>query len=98
MTIQNPRIALTVPPDLNQILDDLARLQGIPKTKVILSILTEMQPILSDLRDALHSVKTSPDPQAIFRSFGLSSVSHATRATADLASEVAGLLGGHHDG
>jgi hypothetical protein len=92
MTIQNPRVALTVPPELNQILDDLARLQGIPKTKVILSILTEMKPILSELRDALHNVKTSSDPQSVLRSFGLSSVTNATKATADLASEVATLL------
>lgn len=92
MTIQNPRVALTVPPDLNQILDDLARLQGIPKTKVILSILTEMQPILSELRDALHNVKTSSDPNSVLRSFGLSAVTNATKATADLASEVGTLL------
>jgi repressor of nif and glnA expression len=92
MTIQNPRVALTVPPDLNQILDDLARLQGIPKTKVILSILTEMQPILSELRDALHNVKTSSDPKSVLMSFGLSAVTNATKATADLASEVGTLL------
>lgn len=92
MTIQNPRVALTVPPDLNQILDDLARLQGIPKTKVILSILMEMQPILSELRDALHNVKTSSDPKSVLRSFGLSAVTNATKATADLASEVGILL------
>ena len=33
---QNPRIALTVPTDLNDTLQRLADLQGVPKTKIIL--------------------------------------------------------------
>lgn len=82
------RVALSVPPDLDAVLDDLARLQGIPKTKVILSILSEMNPILVQVRDALEQVKSSSDPSSVVKAFGLSAVSQAATATAVLAHEV----------
>jgi hypothetical protein len=82
------RIALSVPPDLDQVLDDLAKLQGIPKTKVILSILSEMSPILFQVRDALEQVKSSADPSSVIKSFGLSVLSQSATATAVLAQEV----------
>lgn len=82
------RIALSVPPDLDDVLEDLSRLQGIPKTKVILSILNEMHPILSQVRDALQQVKASSDPVSVVKAFGLTAVSQAAAATAVLADEV----------
>jgi hypothetical protein len=82
------RVALSVPPDLDGVLEDLSRLQGIPKTKVILSILNEMHPILTQVRDALEEVKLSSDPVSVVRAFGLAAVSHAASATAVLADEV----------
>lgn len=82
------RVALSVPPDLDAVLDDLARLQGIPKTKVILSILSEMNPILLQIRDALEELKSSSDPSSVVKAFGLAAVSQAATATAVLADEV----------
>lgn len=82
------RVALSVPPDLDDVLEDLSRLQGIPKTKVILSILNEMHPILSQVRDALEQVKASSDPVSVVKAFGLTAVSQAAAATAVLADEV----------
>lgn len=82
------RIALSVPPDLDDVLEDLSRLQGIPKTKVILSILNEIHPILSQVRDALQQVKASSDPVSVVKAFGLTAVSQAAAATAVLADEV----------
>ena len=43
MSKQNPRIALTVPNDLNYVLQRLSDLQGIPKTRIILNIVTGKQ-------------------------------------------------------
>ena len=59
------RIALSAPPELNKILEDLSELQGIPKTKVILSLLEEMQPQLIAFRDALKAVKEGRNPNKI---------------------------------
>jgi len=63
---QSKRVGLSVPPDLNNILEDLSELQGIPKTKVITSLLIELQPQLSLYRDALKAAKEGQNPNRIF--------------------------------
>lgn len=82
------RVALSIPPDLDSILEHLAKLQGVPKTKLILSLISEMSPILVQVIDALEQVKTSSDPSSVAKSFGVSIVSQAATATAVLANEV----------
>lgn len=59
------RVALSVPPELNDILEDLSDLQSIPKTKVILALLQEMQPQLTAFRDALKAAKEGQNPNKI---------------------------------
>lgn len=59
------RIALSVPPELHKIIEELSELQSIPKTKVILSLLEEIQPQLEALRDALKAVKEGRNPNKI---------------------------------
>lgn len=63
-----PRIALTVPEDLDVLLDRVSDLQGVPKTKVILSLLVELKPTLEHLILALEAVKANKDPSAILMS------------------------------
>ena len=41
MPSQRPRVALTLPDDLNAILDQVSDYQGTPKTKLITDILLE---------------------------------------------------------
>lgn len=48
------RVPLTIyDQELDDILDEAARLQGIPKTKIIMNILLEMKPVLFDLVEVL---------------------------------------------
>lgn len=63
MPSRKPRIALTVPDDLNELLDELSELNDIPKSKFIIELLVQMQPILESQRDALLSVKKGVSPE-----------------------------------
>lgn len=66
MPSRKPRVALTVPDDLDSLLDELADLHGTPKTKLIIELLTQMQPILETQRDALLSIKKGINPKDAF--------------------------------
>ena len=54
MPSQKPRVALTLPDDLNAVFERIAELQGVPKTKVILELLAAYQPILEETLKALE--------------------------------------------
>jgi hypothetical protein len=56
------RINLTVSSDFDQLLADIAMYQKVPKTRVIMDILNEVQPILEAMRDSyedIHNGKTA---------------------------------------
>ena len=57
MPSRKPRIALTVPDDLHDILDTLSDLTGTPKTKLILEILEESKPVFIQMITALEQSK-----------------------------------------
>lgn len=82
MPSQARRVQLTVyDKDLDLVLDNVARLQGIPKTKVIMNILLEMKPVLVDFVAALEMVHAKKDPTSIL--MGMTS-----RLLGDLSQEV----------
>ena len=57
MPSQRPRVALTMPDDLNAIFDRLSELQGIPKTKLIVELLDAYKPILNETIKALEKIE-----------------------------------------
>lgn len=68
MPSQKPRIALTVDEDLNNLLQELSELTKVPKTKIIVDMLTDAQPHLREIVIALravHDKKNSKDAIAI---------------------------------
>lgn len=66
MPSQARRVQLTVyDQELDLVLDKVARLQGVPKTKVIMNILIEMKPILVDFVEALEMVHAKKDPTSL---------------------------------
>lgn len=66
MPSQARRVQLTVyDQELDAVLDKVAQLQAIPKTKVIMNILIEMKPVLVDLVEALEMVKVKKDPTSL---------------------------------
>ena len=57
MPSQKPRLNLTLDDDLNDVITDLSKLMGIPKTRVITDLLKDVLPVLTEVRDALNLAK-----------------------------------------
>ena len=51
------RIALSVPPDMEELLDKISELTGQPKTKIILEMLEQYVPILEQMLKALEQIR-----------------------------------------
>ena len=89
MSKQNPRIALTVPNDLNEVLQRLSDLQGVPKTKIILELLTAYQPILEETVNALDKIhKDKENAQNIVKEYGQNLLLDASVLLGQISKEV----------
>lgn len=71
MPSQKPRLALTLPDDLNEIFDRIAAFQGVPKTKVIVELLEAYKPVLKETLDAIEKIENDREnAQQIAKEFG----------------------------
>ena len=66
---QKPRIALTVPDDLNELLDNLSELMGKPKSTFIVEFLIDAQPLFQELYNTINHAKETPRQYAVFDAF-----------------------------
>ena len=64
MPSQRPRVALTLPDDLNAILDQVSDYQGTPKTKLITDILLECKPIFEQMLSAYKLIEENKEGTA----------------------------------
>ena len=55
------RIALSVPPDMEELLDKISELTGQPKTKIILEMLEQYVPILEQMLKALEQIRDNKE-------------------------------------
>lgn len=92
MPSRKPRIALTVPDDLHDLLDHLSDLTGTPKTKLILEILEESKPLFKQMIIALEQIKESKEnaPQAL-KNFAQNMILDGQEKLGDVAREVKSL-------
>lgn len=72
---QNRRVVLTVQPELDSILDDISRLKGQPKSRIIVEILENAKPVLSAISDMLESADNAE--KAYYNALKLSHVVNA---------------------
>lgn len=56
MTDRKPRINVTVDDDMNELIAELAALQGIPKATLITQYLDMLRPHMVEIRDAIRMV------------------------------------------
>ena len=61
MPSRKPRIALTVPDEINETLDRLYELTGTPKSKLIVEMLEQYVPILEQVVDTLEKIKADKE-------------------------------------
>ena len=55
------RIALSVPPDMEELLDKISELTGQLKTKIILEMLEQYVPILEQMLKALEQIRDNKE-------------------------------------
>lgn len=67
MPSKKTRINLTVDDDMDNLLTELADLQGIPKTTLVYEYLEAMRPHMIEIRDAIRMVNEKKDPSPHLR-------------------------------
>ena len=67
MPTTKPRINLSVDEDMNELLTELAALQGIPKATLVNQYLDMLRPHMVEIRDAIRMVNEKKDPSPYLR-------------------------------
>ena len=61
MPTQKPRIMLTVPNEINDLLERLSDLSGTPKTKLIIEMLEQYAPVLDQVVTTMQKIQDDKD-------------------------------------
>lgn len=89
MPSRKPRVALTMPDDLNALFDRISDLNGTPKTKLIVELLQAYEPVLTEMLDTLEKVHADKEnAQKIVKQFGQNLVMEASSILGDVSKEV----------
>lgn len=89
MPSRKPRIALTVPDDINATLDRLSELTGTVKTKLIIEMLEEYTPILERAITALESIQSDKEKaREIAKKFAYEMMTDGNEKLGVIANEV----------
>lgn len=85
MPSRKPRVALTMPDDLNALFDRISELNGTPKTKLIVDLLQAYQPVLTEMLDTLEKIHADKEnSQKIVKQFGQNLVMQASSILGDI--------------
>ncbi|EHU1352406.1 hypothetical protein A1013_RS18145 [Acinetobacter baumannii] len=89
MPSRKPRVALTMPDDLNALFDRISELNGTPKTKLIVELLQAYEPVLTEMLDTLEKIHADKEnAQKIVKQFGQNLVMEASSILDDVSKEV----------
>ena len=89
MPSRKPRVALTMPDDLNALFDRISELNGTPKTKLIVELLQAYEPVLTEMLDTLEKIHADKEnAQKIIKQFGQNLVMEASSILGDVSKEV----------
>ncbi|MFU1922541.1 hypothetical protein ACM6PT_36185, partial [Klebsiella pneumoniae] len=89
MRSRKPRVALTMPDDLNALFDRISELNGTPKTKLIVELLQAYEPVLTEMLDTLEKIHADKEnAQKIVKQFGQNLVMEASSILGDVSKEV----------
>lgn len=86
------RIALSVPPEMDDILDRISVLTEQPKTKIILELLEQVVPVLEQTLDALEQIRDNKENAVnIAKKFGHEILLDGNQKLGEIATEVQNL-------
>lgn len=89
MPSRKPRVALTVPDDINATLDRLSELTGTVKTKLIIEMLEEYLPVLDRMVIALEGIqKDKENAKEIAKKFAYEMMTDGNEKLGVMAHEV----------
>lgn len=92
MANQKKRIALTVPEDVDAVLEKLSDLTGAPKTRLIMEILQEYLPIFERTVNALEQIASDKENAVdIAKKFASELLLEGNEKLGNMASEVRNL-------
>jgi hypothetical protein len=82
------RISISLNPELHNVISDLSQLQNKPMSRVVVELLDELTPLLSNVRDGLVQVQKTNDPKALLRHMGNGLVLEGLELLGDLSKEI----------
>ena len=85
------RISISLNPDLYAVISDLADLQNKPMSRLVVELMEEMHPVLSQLRDGIREVKESNNKDEVLKRIGSAVLMSSTEQLGELSKELKGL-------
>ena len=82
------RISISLNPDLYAVISDLAELQNKPMSRVVVELMEEMHPVLSQLRDGIKEVKESNNKDEVLKRIGSAVLLNGTEQLGQLSKEL----------
>ena len=82
------RISISLNPDLYAVISDLADLQNKPMSRVVVELMEEMYPVLSQLRDGIKEVKESNNKEEVLKRIGSAVLLDGTEQLGQLSKEL----------
>ena len=82
------RISISLNPDLYAVISDLADLQNKPMSRVVVELMEEMHPVLSQLRDGIKEVKESNNKDEVLKRIGSAVLFDGTEQLGQLSKEL----------
>ena len=89
MPTRKPRMMLSVPDDLNDLLERLSDLSGTPKTKLVIEMLEQFAPVLEQVLDAMEKIKSDKEKAPLIaKQFALEMLADGQEKLSFIASEA----------
>ena len=82
------RISISLNSDLYAVISDLADLQNKPMSRVVVELMEEMHPVLSQLRDGIKEVKESNNKDEVLKRIGSAVLLDGTEQLGQLSKEL----------
>lgn len=82
------RISISLNPDIYAVISDLADLQNKPMSRVVVELMEEMHPVLSQLRDGIKEVKESNNKDEVLKRIGSAVLLDGTEQLGQLSKEL----------
>ena len=82
------RISISLNPDLYAVISDLADLQNKPMSRVVVELMEEMHPVLSQLRDGIKEFKESNNKDEVLKRIGSAVLLDGTEQLGQLSKEL----------